>query len=1264
MKRLLKSKHGMTLMEILVALSLLLIIIVGTTPVMLQAYNSLYIAGEKTQETYEAKSEIEEMLATRNTRNVYPGFVVNFKNLGEVASLNGRRAVSSLYGSLETLFTNARVRVAIISSKTVNDDYSMNGKIWTQGTDNTAGAGWHEVVIQTTNLDFGTTNKYEAQGHLSINNTDNIADGGKIVDGYEKYIDITFIIPDKSTDVLERVYTYKNNEDGTRLANVDYNNIVVDPITGRITVKINGFDFTQSPIKLYVAYLDEDKKRQTTETYLEVDTPTIIAAGETGTYDYYTSPGFVQKTKSTVDASGNVVDKNVIESFGFYGREMTLKTFEHDTLTISFGPPDGEDTRSAYPEIDSGVYAIPAGTVIKSVTFIDNDETTGINPYYVFTGTNGVIYRTYSLSGANTDITKKLKGIKKNTSGSDTSAKIEIDKTLTLNGKTYYPAMWGGDVSHQFGYSTYFKSMGYQSDGDYCWYTSTFSEQYGKNGNSFENPEANSYSTKAKHSYYYNGHSTAYAYNTQNSRKISYILTEVGYSMKRGGLMDKLVDYGEFYNKIWEDYSNSKYNSTGGGTVRNDPNSWYWRESNSDGLYQQSPIYFIGGSNADAQREAGFAQLRIKYLTTNSPYTFASEKRVESSKDDSNQLNRNLWLSDTEYTSYTSQVTVTDAVYIPKTKVNGKDVGGEVFYVGTVSANAMINQNDGMYPNANQTKEEDKDWHNWTYAGYRTAYAVFGDGVNGTTVYKASYHEPEKDNAHHYDTVDAYYGFFQASSSPIKFEGKTAATYNASIYNVATSDKVNSATGNRFFVYRTSPGGLHDSMQDALTSMKLTDVYFTMGYASDRNIAYSQIVFGRVNGTITEAYKGCEPYYFKSHWGDTAGTHVPTLFMTPENGNYAKFVSTADNQKYFNSADNDYYNVWFPGEMYNLTHVATKEGVTVSVGYAVAGSTYQFLNPKQDSNSSTALGGIYNDGVLATMVGGEDSSLTNLLYYKDNVSFDNNSLTDGTAGYNYKNFNGDNYSGGDANRNGSYGLFDTKGYGSHTRDSVQFTAVDIGIQYTKVNDTSEKADYYAYYADNKGRVFRSKVATRTSTATVAGTPVKVDYISDKLYTSATLPSSDIVNGKTVGYMEQLTLPGSKQFVDLFDSITSLVVEGNMIFISGKPNQANAAEINAKGVPTVVGLIDETTGNIEWIINYSSSTVAADCWVEDLLVLDGYLYIAGRYVGTATSDRGFVAGVSVADLRSILMSGTTSIEHTVSLKCVNLPDAIYAIDGHK
>lgn len=1217
----------MTLMEILVALSLLMIVIVGTTPVMLQAYDGLYTAGEYTQDTYEAKSEIEDKLATRNTRDVYPDFTVNFQNLGEVATLNARRAVSSIKGSLETLFTNARVRVAVISAKKVNDDYACTATCKYDGTENSpphdADCGFHEVILQTTNLDFGTTDAGVAQSKISINDQRNVLDGDE---NRTKIIDISFLIPDKQQNDAA-VYSY-NNANG--LANV--RNFSVDPITGRITVEINGFDFTQSPIKIFVSYLDENNKKQTTETYLEVDTPTIIAAGAVGTYDYYTSPGVVTKTITNKNETTGEITKTQVEEFNFWGRKMALDTFTHDTLEIGYNAPGDDDGGTAHPKIDSGVYTIPAGTVFKSVTWIDNDETSAIKPYYVFTGTNGVIYRTYSLSGTNTAVTNMLKGIKKDYYGADTSAKINLDNTLTLDGRTYYPAMWGGDVTHQFGYSTYYHAMGYQSDGDYCWYTATFSEADGKNGNSFENPEANSYSTRAKHAYYYNGHSTAYAYNTQNSRKISYILTEVGYSMKRGGLMSALADYGEFYNKIWEDYSNSKYNSTGGGTVRNDPNSWYWRESNSDGLYQQSPIYFVGGSNANAQRELGFAQLRIKYLTTNSPYRMATQKRVNSE----NKLSSNMWLNDDVYTS---EVTVTDAVYIPQTTVNGKTVGGEVFYVGTVNANAMINQNDGMYPNANQTKEEDKDWDNWTYAGYRTAWAVFGDGVNGTTVYKASY-----DKGSHLEEVDSYYGFFQASNS-IAVGNKTAAEYNSSIHNVSKSGKVNSATGNNFFVYRTSPGGLHANMQDALTSMRLTDVYFTMGFASDRNIAYSQIAFGRVNGNLQEAYKGCEPYYFKSHWGDTAGTHVPTLFMTPENGNYANYVSSTDNQKYFNSVDNDYYNVWFPGEMYNLTNVATKEGVTVSVGYAVAGSVYQFINPDQESNTSTALGGIYNDGVLSAMVGGVDSSLTNLLYYKDNVSFDNDSLYDGTAGYYYQNYNGSGYSGGDSNKNGSYGLFDTKKYGTHVRDSVQFTAIDIGLQYTKISDTSEKATYYAYYADNKGRVFRSKVATRTSTSTSAGTPVKVSYISDKLYTSANVPSSD-----TIGYMEQLKLSDGTDFSAYFDKITTIKCEGKYILISGHSRDDNN-KWNA-----VIGTVEDD-GTVVFNRVSLSADVTQNYEVEDILILDGYAYFAGVHTADNT---GYIYVHSLQDMASKSHNDTITYKGELF---ASVPAPIYAIAGH-
>jgi hypothetical protein len=304
MKRLLKQKNGMTLMEILVALTLLMIVIVGTTPVMLSAFDGLYTAGEFTQDTYEAKSEVEDKLATRNTKDIYnPGFQVNFQNIGEVANINARRAVSSLKGSLETLFSNGKVHIAIVSAKNVNDDY--------------AGDGYHEVIIQTSNLDFGddVKNKDDAAAKISLNNEAEVEDGDA---DREKIIDLTFIIPNKQKTDAEgnvagdaEIYTYKDNPETqdveeSYLANIeeDANGdaiVDVDHITGRITVKINGFDFTQSPIKIRASYLDENNKKQVTETYLFIDQPTIMAVGETNKTDsngnriaYYTTPGVVE----------------------------------------------------------------------------------------------------------------------------------------------------------------------------------------------------------------------------------------------------------------------------------------------------------------------------------------------------------------------------------------------------------------------------------------------------------------------------------------------------------------------------------------------------------------------------------------------------------------------------------------------------------------------------------------------------------------------------------------------------------------------------------------------------------------------------------------------------------------------------------------------------------------------------------------------------------------------------------------------------------
>ncbi len=1201
MKRLLKSKRGMSLMEILVALSLLMIIIVGTTPVMLQAYNGLYTAGEKTQETYEAKSEIEEMLATRNTRNVYPGFVVNFKNLGEVASLNGRRAVSSLYGSLETLFTNARVRVAIISSRTVNDDYACDFSCDAEnnGGHHEESCGWHEVVIQTTNLDFGTVDKAEAQAKISINNEEEVVDGDE---NRTKIIDITFIIPNKSTDVLEQIYTYHGQD--AKLATVDYDNIVVDPITGRITVRINGFDFTQSPIKLYVSYLDENNKKQTTETYLFVDTPTIIVAGETGTYDYYTSPGFVQKTKSTIDASGNVIDKNVTESFEVYGR--TMRT---DNAT--------------------GTQAIPAGTIFKSVNWITETTKSGelvgnvyAPSYYVLTGTNGAIYRTYSFVKSGSVAGKvKLDTTDAQFNGIDQAAMADVigvtDEAYILDDRAstrVYPAVWGGDFSHIYGYSAYHKYGNYINED--TWYTQ--SETNSGVG------QAGYYSNKANFGYYYNGWGFNYDFNTQNSKKISYILTELENSLRVGGYLEQPGDFDAGVNRIWErplnpdgtqqttpeqiGYSNSGvgyfYKKAGESLIRctiikiNKKGEYYkTRDLN------QVPTYFCNnagvGNDSGRWGESCFAQLRIKGLTTISP-TFLDERGNDDGA--TNTISSFKFVHNTSANK--SKIAVTDAVYIP----SATGGAGSVFYVGTVAAYGIINQNDNYTTRENYASSilnngEDNE-------GYTTTYYVMGnDEGTATSVYK-------------YSSSD----WGRQDGNMNVFKNKTQVT--------GTGVSANTDESREFFVTRNT---------GAETSKLFNDVLFTMGFTSNREMVYSKIVYGKdESGTLKQAYKYCEPLYYLSHYGDTTDTHTPNLYMnyyasTKNSSRGSNGYSDNITNDYLNAPDNDYYNVWFPGEMYNLTKTATKEGVTVSVGYAVSGSTYTWLNTAQPTNSSTALSGIHNDGVIAGIVSGSDTSFSSLLYFKDKENFDNYSLSDGSLSA---------YSG-----NNTYTNLIGADYGTHTRDSVQFIAVDIGIQYTNTspdeNNPQEKATYYAYYADNKGRVFRSKVATRSATSSGKATPVKVQYISDTIVQ----PGDSRLSSDTIGYMEQLKLSDGSDFSAYFDKITTIKCEGDHIIIAGHSRQDGTRFNIALGTVQSDGTV--TFKCISLDVNGIQNYV-----VEDALLLDGYVYCVGVNLADNT---GFVYVYSLQELKDAQHNGTVNF---VDSRYVGTPDALYAIDGHK
>lgn len=1188
MKRLFKDKRGMTLTEMLVALTLLMIVVVGTTPVMLSSYDGLYQAGEKAQSSYEAKSEIEDTLATRNSVDIVENFKVNFDGLGQVFSVNGKRAVSSLENSFETIFMGGRAYVAIVSSKIINDDKLA-----------------HDVVLQTTNITFAS------KDDISYNSPSRV-----IQNGTGESIDVSLYLPDKNKTALSDIYGTIALGDGKGIEVTEAN-----PETGRIYIKVRGVDFTNSPAKIEITYLDETDrtaaglpKIKKTSCYLTIKTPTIMAVGTTTYGDYYTSAG-VEIFKNP---NGTTYNKLFVDA-----RRMDI-----------------QGTTAGYTK------PIPSGTVFKSVNWIteyetasngggNNDDVNMANTvyepaYYVLTGTNGTIYRTYSFNGYNTAVVGKINlpvssgDVNAFTqkfhplvsqSGEDVVGITDSIYTLDDSKSTIvYPAVWGGDFTHIYGYSAYHQYMGYK-DQD-TWYTqSAVNSGVGQPGY---------YSNRVNFGYFYNGYGFNFDYYTQNSRKISYILTELPYALRVGGFMRNIGDFDKGYNRMWERPANWNADDTFTSQEEDDYNKkswgstiskgWYYydkamtfprcvgvQENKSEDYFEDDklttlPVYFSNnsGTGSDPGRfgDANWAQLRLKALTTYSTNFLYQEKDND---DDSLSSFKHIYNT----TANQSKIAVTDSVYLPATSTTS----GGVFYVGTVAAYGVINQVDNGNTDSNYAKSIGDDGSR--NDGYQTTYYFMGnDEGTATSAFKYSSSSWHRDDGN--QTV--YQNKSQISGSGVNS---------------------NSDESKEFFVTRNFGGH---------SQILFNDVYFTMGFTSNREMVYSKIAYGKnASGALVEAFKSYEPLYFLSHYDDVAGTRLPNLYMNNDaatkNQNRDTVNSTNVTTNYLNSPDNDYYNVWFPGEMYNLTKVATKDGITVSVGYAVSGSTYTWVNPSQSTNASTGMGGIYNDGVLAAIVLGKDAAFTNLLYFKDTENFDKTYLT--------------------TTRSGSYnqlsGTGNNAGYGTHQRDSVQFTCVDISVE-SVLSGSDEVSTYYAYYADNKGRLYKSKVATKTTSksATTSSKPVLVSHISDKSYSTNSAPA----------YMEEIKI-GGQSLGAYFSKITTVSCDGDYIIVGGHSKDSNFNLVIGKITYQQDSAGNPISSSVSWKLVTLSSY--GHLQTEDILILDGYAYVAGASKKTAGVTNGFVYAISLDEINA-----NTSLTYNSNLFVgdENLQDPLYSIAGHK
>ncbi len=1238
-KSLLKNKLGMTYVELLTALGLLALIITSFTPMLLSSYETLYRAGEKVQTVYNSKEELEEGLARRDSESsasVQLNMKVNADAAFNQINVTGRKVISTFQEGLETVFGQIRARIEIVSPSTVYDDATS-----------------HDVILQT----FGMEYSKITFGTFTYDTTNAPGAANKMP---ADQIHIQVIAPNKATkkdsgtadeDMIgtddDLVYNsgrfceleYYSSKFTSKPIQSSGLQISNDENAGRIKFKIKSpasgdkIDFTYSPLKIKVYYINNRGHLKTVSEYLYIEPATLLMAGETNNLiDYYTSAGI-----KAVDISEDDTVQKIQYQLTAEGRKMRT-------------------SNSAYL-YNAGQYNEPAvgspgqnGTIIRSIRWIDNDETHGINPYYVMTGTNGAIYRMYTFTSDKGDTFDESMGktIYNTSTGFFNGAQKYIDRVYTTTtGRRVYPALWGADKSHIFEYTSAEKRVAYGSSAnfknDQTWTTSAKENGLDRAGLTGD-PAYNVMSSRAQFCYYYNGSGTNHKFGYKNAKPISYILTERGWPIRLYGVIgpaDPDKDFFEDFVALWDRNQTTA-------NIRTDT-----AYSNS----AETLAFHYKNQNDEQQSDYVYGGVRIKTLASypiNAQMRDTREDYFDGAEDNENTTSMTK-IKHVQKTSndllygYADDIDITDVIYIP----GSGSVPGSTFYVGSVHAYANIIQTDKLESGAalhHQKKTEGglfnkKDpieengavgrWYrnasttlNGNACSYPmgaiTDYLVISN-KDGTATYICKHND--NDYSRRAEWEGNYSGNVNNPGNPIGrgyqfcFANDYINAYDAGISYANTGGLASGETAHgraAFFLPNQSNGWEY---------LYLGDVRFTFGFTSNRERVYTNITY---DGTV-EYVRSFERLYWRSHYGQDATYYKengelsfsefkanqnaysgPELSIHQQNravSNGSGGLQT--NQTYLNHVDNDYYNVWFPGEMYNLTKVASKDGVTVAVGYAVAGSTYQHARPNDTSVTSTALGSIYNDGVLAAMIEGKDAAFVNLLYYKDNESFDNYSLYDPTSNV------GTDYS--------QYSEYGNVKYGTHSRDSIQFTAVDLIVENVKASETSTayEINYYAYYGDNKGRVFRSLVATASGNssgaegdmdANEAGASL-VSYISDVPTTVETMGAGEPAK------MIEITVAG-KTLDNYFSEIVTIDTMDDLVIITGKMRNGGQEYI-------VVGVKDSNTGN--W--NYRLvSNCGFTSIINDATIVGGYYYIVGD---------GWLAGVSLDVLRDTNVSALTT-----------------------
>lgn len=1224
------NKLGMTYVELLCALSLLSLIVVMFTPMLLSSYETLYKAGERTEEVYDSKEYLEQGLARRDSdlgislnMNLKVSAEVLFENINVI----GRKIVSTAQQSFETVFGQIRPSLKLISPAHVNDDSTS-----------------HEILIQTKGLEF---NKI-ASGKFPY--TIDSKTGKSALPAGTIHIEV--VIPDKTkggggnnnsgnsgATYEDAVYSGTAGYCDVKIVDRDGNDFTPDQNgvigfnnesdEGRIGMIISNdkLDFTYSPLKIQVYYVDTRGKTRTVCEYIYIDPATLMFAGETNEADYYTSAGVQEISEEKRDPStGDIVktSKYVLESM-----PRIMRTANSVYLTQNSGTE---------PSIKVGSPS-KLGVEIKNIRWIANDETQGLNPYYVMTGTGGTIYRMYNYTSDSTSIYEYSTGHgykDSSTAYYGGASHNYIDQIYDIStGHRIYPSLWSGDFSHVFEYTSAKQNVAYgpsvnNKDGDGTWLTSDGYKGL-KGADKF-----NVFGLRAQYSYYYNGDSSGHDYNFKNTRPISYIITERGWPLRLFGVVGPLANlfsdpdqYTDFV-AIWD---TANYTENDGDDLK--------------GAYENATqvhaFHYQASDDKDVQNDYTYSAIRIKSLASYdmTGLTSAQADYLGRGNDYDNPYSmvkintvaRGVEQGDGDRIGgQSTNITITDAIYIPSTS----STAGSTFYVGFTNAIANVLQNDKIdysygCKNNKENYIDDKTNRGRYYVNYHTKgvlglfganrnsypkgsvtdYLIYGN-IDGEGVYIGKHSETKANQRIDQDTMK---GALSGMSTYINkwYENGIDQDFHNIVLDGSTL-----ANRTSFFLPNHDGNWYY---------MFIPKTNFTMGYTSNRERVYANITY---DGT-TEFMRAAERLYWRSHYGqdaygagsqgayygDTLAVHQQTRAVHNSNGTFNA------NAAYLNSVENDYYNVWFPGEMYNLTNVASKDGVTVAVGYAVAGSAYQYAHGTSNSTdlTSTALGGIYNDGVLSAMVEGQDSAFVNLLYYKDNESFDSSSL------WMEKDEKGNAVKKGYS----QYSNYTSTNYGMHSRDSIQFTAVDIFVEERELSDTKNQLNYWAVYGDNKGRAYLSLVATGMATGSGTGDPDDensdyhvdkdiqlVTYISDKVSTDGAMPIADETLVSNMIEIQAGDHTGMYTLDVAFSRIISIEAKDDLVIITGQ-------KAPGMGEIIVVGECKDGVWSWKWVQNGNFTGE-----ITDAVIANGYYYFVG-YEGAGKS---FLGAISLDRLKKI------------------------------